>query len=63
MCVGGLWGGFLNVLLLLKIIVTIKNCYVGDLCNMEGCINVASVFFKVVKNLKMLMQMNWTSFP
>ena len=58
----GLWGGFLNVLLLLKIIVTMKSCYVDDLGNMEGCINFAGVFFKVVKNLKMLMQMNWTSF-
>ena len=58
----GFVGRFFKRIILLKIIVTMKSCYVGDLGNMEGCINFAGVFFKVVKNLKMLMQMNWTSF-
>ena len=45
-------GWFLSALLLLKIIVSMKRCYVGILVNIEKCINFAGVFFKVVKNLK-----------
>ena len=45
-------GWFLSALLLLKIIVSMKKCYVGVLGNIEKCINFAGVFFKVVKNLK-----------
>ena len=40
---------FLNALLLLKIIVSMKRCYVGILGNIEKFINFAGVFLKVFK--------------
>ena len=48
----GFVGWFLSALLLLKIIVSVKRCYVGVLGSIEKCINFASVLFKVVKILK-----------
>ena len=52
----GLQGDFLNALLLLKIIVSMKRCYVGVLGNMEkgeGMYEFCGrVFLKVVKIIK-----------
>ena len=52
----GLRGDFLNALLLLKIIVSMKRCYVGVLGKMEKGEGVyefcGHVFLKVVKILK-----------
>ena len=45
----GFVGWFLNALLLLKIIVSMKRCYVGILGNIEKCINFAGVFLKRLK--------------
>ena len=36
---------FLNALLLLKIIVSMKRCYVGVVGNIEKCITFAGVLF------------------
>ena len=44
----------LNALLLLKIIVSMKRCYVGVLGYMGGCINFVGVLFKVIDILKIL---------
>ena len=53
-CVGFvLW--LLCALLLLKIIVSMKRCYMGVLGYMGGCINFARVYFKVVEILKVHM--------
>ena len=50
-CVGFV-GWFLNALLLLKIIVSMKRYYVSVLGDIEKFINFVRVFLKVVKNLK-----------
>ena len=55
-CVGFV-GWFLNALLLLKIIVSMKRYYVSVLGDIERCINFVRVFFKVVKNLKVYAEM------
>ena len=55
-CVG-FAGWFLNALLLLKIIVSMKRYYVSVLGDIERCINFVRVFFKVVKNLKVYAEM------
>ena len=44
----GFVGSLLSALLLLKIIVSMKRCYVGVLGNIEKCINFADVLFKSV---------------
>ena len=61
---GGGWflGWFLYVLVLLKIIFSMKRCYVGFGVCEEKCVEFVCVLFKVVKILKSIYVKNCPDF-